>query len=129
MSSRAVRQAVRGWMVGMASPYYDTINIEQAPTDNIWVTVDFNSFVMTKESFCDQFVEEGDITLTFFGPPGVGDDALLAQAEADVALFYGKTDPNKKVALVNRSAPEDFVLTENGPRFGVTFRFGYEFRT
>ena len=129
MSSRAVRQAVRGWMAALTTSYYDTINIEQAPADRIWVTVEFNSFGMIKETFCDQWVEEGDITLTFFGPPGVGDDALLSQAEADALLFYSQVDPAGKVVLVNRSAPEDFALTENGPRFGVTFRFGYEFRT
>ena len=128
MSSRAVRQAVRGWMAGLASPYYDTINMDQAPTDNRWVTADFESFGTTKESFCDNFVEDGEIALTFFGPPGIGDDTLLAQAEADAVLFYGKSDPSNKVLLLNKSAPEDFVITESGPRFGVTFRFSYEFR-
>ena len=129
MSSRAVRQLVRGWMPALSTPYYDTINQEQNPTNDVWVTVEFNSFGMTKETFCETWVEEGDITLTFFGKPGIGDDAILAQAEADAALFYGFIDPAGKVIIVNKSAPEDFAFTENGPRFGVTFRFGYEFRT
>lgn len=128
VSSRSVRQTVRGWLGTLVSPYYDTINLEQHPTDAIWMTVEFNSFGSTKETYCGSWVEEGDITLTFFGPPGVGDDTLLAQAETDADTFFAKTDPAGKVVLVNKSAPEDLYATEDGPIFGVTFRIGYEYR-
>ena len=127
MSSRAVRTAVRGWLGTLVTPYADTINYDQHPTASVWMTCEFNSFGYTKETFCN-FVEEGDITLTFFGQPGIGDDALLAQAEADVDTFFAAKDPTNKVVLVNRSAPEDLFATEDGPVFGVAYRIGYEYR-
>jgi hypothetical protein len=128
MSSRAVRQFARTVLGTLTSPYFDTINVEQNPTDNVWVTAEFAALGSVKETYCEAWVEEGDIVLTFFGRPGIGDDALLQQAEADAARFYAGVDPAGKVVLVNKSAPEDFYITEEGPRFGVIFRFGYEFR-
>ena len=129
MSSRAVRKAVRGWLGGLTTPYYDTINTDHNPTDPIWMTVEFSSFGYTKETYCLDWLEDGDITLTFFGQPGVGDDALLAQSEADVTKFFSNVDPAGKLTLESRSAPEDLYATEDGPIFGVTFRIGYSFRT
>ena len=43
MSSKYVRDKFRSWLNDglVDSPYYDTINQDQNPTDDIWVTAEF----------------------------------------------------------------------------------------
>ena len=54
MSSSYVRETVRAWLsdASMSVPFYDTVNTDQNPMEDIWVTADFDSLFREKSTFC-----------------------------------------------------------------------------
>lgn len=126
MSSRAVRQMVRTWLGTMSVPFHDTINLEQNPSDPVWLSVEFDAYGYDKDTYCEKFTERGQITLVWMGQSGVGDDALLQTAEADAAAFYANTDPTGKLVLTGRSASDSYIGSDT-PYFEVAIYFDYEF--
>lgn len=127
MSSRYVRNLADTWVKTVGVTYYPTINTEQNPHDDMWVTLEFDSLGNTKESYCDKFSEDGLIHLVFFGLPGIGYDQLLQQAEAAGQVFYSKTDPQGKLVLESYSPPSDFGY--GTPDYGCTITFEYSYRS
>jgi hypothetical protein len=125
MSSLAVRQITRQWVTAITTPFYNTIAEEQDPADPVWCTCEFDQYEYTKMSYCDQWVESGDIRLTWFGQIGAGELALLQIAESDAATFMQQKDSTGKVVITGRSAPEVFRM--DGPQLGVEISFNYEF--
>ncbi|MFZ9372063.1 MAG: hypothetical protein ACO25M_09350 [Limnohabitans sp.] len=112
MSSRAVRTQIRTLLASPAvaalCPFYETINVEQNPTDATWFTVSFQFSYSEKLTMCDQFAEYGEVELVFEGLPGVGDDTVLQAAEGVTAELEKFRDSTGKLALTNFSAPDEF---------------------
>jgi hypothetical protein len=61
------------------------------------------------------------------GVNGVGDDAVLAAAEADAAVFFSKVDPAGKLVFTGRSAPDTFETSGTTPEFLVSISIDYEY--
>ena len=83
MSSSYVRTLFRSWLgdSNIQSPYYDTINMEQNPSEDTWVTAEFDVTFREKKTFCEgSWEEEGEVSLMFNGRAGVGDGELLSIA-------------------------------------------------
>jgi hypothetical protein len=108
----------------MSTPFYNTVNMEQDPTDNMWATVEYNIPIKNTATFCGDTIEEGNFTVAFFGQPGIGDDVLLTAAEADMKFLYRQMDVSGVLTLTNISAPMDF---RQGEWFVVEFMVDYEF--
>jgi len=126
MSSRAVRRFARDAVATCGVPYYDTINLSQQMPPAPWCTLEFDPYGTEKLTWCDSRKETGVITLTFFGPPGEGDDNLLAVAEAAAQFFYDYKDPNDAVHLNTFGSAETFEAEGDTPQFIVQFEFEYE---
>ena len=111
MSSLYVRQNVETWLrdPAMTVTYYPTINEEQNPTDDIWMTADFDATFRERLTLsCDETREEGDIELVYQGPPGTGYTQLLTAIETDVKTLMAQRDPSGRLVLTNRSAPFEY---------------------
>lgn len=130
MSSSYVRETVRAWLSdsSMNVPFYNTVNTDQNPTEDIWVTADFDSIFRERSTFCaGSWVEEGDVTLVFTGLPGVGDGPLLAAAEADVILLMAMRDPNERLSLTSVSAANEYSGGSANQGYQVEFTVDYTF--
>jgi hypothetical protein len=102
MSSLYVRNKFRSWLndATIDSPYYDTINTEQNPSDAIWVTAEFEVNFREKRTFCEgSWEEEGEVVLVFSGTAGVGDGALLAASEKDIKTLLAFRDDTGQLAI------------------------------
>jgi hypothetical protein len=125
MSSRYVRTTVRNWLGLGSVPFYDTVNVEQDPTDRIWNSVDWGAGFRDRETFCGE-VESGNFDVVFVGPPGIGDDELLEKAEAEIQVLMTRVDPSQKLSLLMFSAPQDFRTSQG--KFCVSISVEYEYR-
>ena len=102
MSSKYVRDKFRSWLNDglVDSPYYDTINQDQNPTDDIWVTAEFEVSFREKRTFCEgSWEEEGEVSLMFNGIAGVGDGALLAASEKDIKTLLAFRDETAQLVI------------------------------
>ena len=102
MSSKYVRDKFRSWLNDglVDSPYYDTINQDQNPTDEIWVTAEFEVSFREKRTFCEgSWEEEGEVSLMFNGIAGVGDGALLAASEKDIKTLLSFRDETAQLVI------------------------------
>ena len=110
MSSVYVRQKVREWaeLPSVGIPYYDTINVEENPTDNIWFTA-----------------EEGMITFVFQTSAGVGDEALIIAAENAVANILEQNDPTSDLTLELAYAPDEYTggSADSGYRVSISVEY------
>lgn len=128
MSSRYVRTMVRGWLATVATPYHDTINTQQAPTDAIWMTAEFDAYNRERLTYCKGTTqEEGVITLVYLAQPGVGDDAVLLAAEADVTTLLAKVDPANRLTIDNISAPLDYSSGDADSTYRIAIELNYTF--
>ena len=130
MSSSYVRETVRAWLSdsSMSVPFYNTVNTDQNPTEDIWVTADFDSIFRERSTFCaGSWVEEGDVTLVYTGLPGVGDGPLLAAAEADVILLMAMRDPSERLSLTSVSAANEYSGGSANQGYQVEFTVDYTF--
>ena len=102
MSSKYVRDKFRSWFNNelFDSPYYDTINQDQNPADDIWVTAEFEVSFREKRTFCEgSWEEEGEVSLMFNGIAGVGDGALLAASEKDIKTLLAFRDDTGQLKI------------------------------
>lgn len=128
MSSRYIRNLSEQWARAIPLlPYHPTVNEEVANPPAVWVTIDWTSFGATKETFCDDFREDGEIRLVFFGRAGIGYDQLFADAEAYANSFYANTDPTGRLVLTSKGVPDKFG-TPDGPDFYVEIPINYTFQ-
>lgn len=126
MSSAYVRNLVRQWVGTLTTPFVETINVEQNPQNDLWMTVQFDQTGWDKLTYCDHFLEAGVITLSWLGKPGIGDADIIAAAEIDAALFMAKADPAHKLVITGRSAPDDFEGV-GVPTLQVDITFNYSY--
>jgi len=109
MSSRHVRDTIRGWAAEVFTvPFIDTINSSASPNGStIWASVQFDPESDSKISYCDDMEESGMADFIFCGPPGQGDDEVLAAAEASIDALLARQDA-ADIALLYAHAPEEF---------------------
>ena len=128
MSSLHVRNFAREQMPKLSTPFFETINTDMVvPTDSIWMTLSFNTFTSSKQSFCDDFMEMGIISLIYFGTAGMGDQLLLSQAESDSQIFYRQSDPSGLLTLSSINAPEEASNSDGRPLYVVSVGVNYSF--
>jgi len=128
MSSLHVRQFAREQMSKLKTPFFETINTDiVVPDQDLWMTLSFNSYMSQKQTFCNDFMETGVISLIFFGTAGQGDEILLAQAEQDALVFYSQQDPSGLLTLVSCSPPEEASSADGRPLYVVTMAVTYQF--
>lgn len=126
MSSRYVRTMVRGWLGTIATPYHDTINTQQSPTDAIWVTAEFDAYSSDNIAFCrGTRQEDGVVTLIYMAQPGVGDDAVLIAAEADLATLMTKQDAAGRLVITDHSAPLDYSSGDADSTYRIAIELNY----
>ena len=117
MSSLYVRQKVREWaeLSTVGVPYYDTINVEENPSDNIWFTAEFEP----------EYTEEGLITFVFESSAGTGDEALLTAAENAVATILEQNDPSQDLVLEMAYAPDEYTggTADTGYRVSISVEY------
>lgn len=129
MSSFYVRQMVETWLKdpAMVIPYYDTINEEQDPQDDMYCTGRFNSSFRETTTFCQgNTLEEGEVEVTYFGQAGIGDNALIQALEADMVTLMAQRDPDTKLTLTQRSAPFEFSGGSAGQKYGLSIYIDYQ---
>lgn len=128
MSAHYVRALTEQWLIALGTPtYHGTVNLEQTPGADVWMTAEWTQFGNTKETYCQTFVEDGEIRLMFFGAPGVGWDQLFLIAEAAAEQFFLNTDPNQKLVLTVIDPPDEFS-SQSEPWFVVEVSVSYQYR-
>ena len=129
MSALYVRGMVKGWL-GDASldvPFYDTINLEQNPSDTNWVTAEFESTLRDKISFCE-WREEGEVLLIYTGAAGVGDGDLLKAVEKDIKTFMAFRDLTRQLTITGVQAISEYSggSANAGYQVEVTIEYSYQ---
>ena len=98
MSASAVRSQFRTWAGETSATtgfnFYDTINQEQNPTDNIWWTCEFVAEEFDGTFCAPDYIESGYIPVVVFAQPGIGDTAAIAAMEQIIPDLLGKTSVN-----------------------------------
>ncbi len=123
-----MRNLAETWIQNIGvPPFYPTINQNQEPSDDLWMTVDYESFGATKETYCNEFLEDGEIRLIFIGRVGIGYATVMQAAEAFTTTFLLNTDPNGRLVLLNGNPPIDFAGS-NDPWFVIEIAVEYQFR-
>ena len=128
MSSYYIRKQAEVWARAITSvPYFPTINENSDPKVDLWFTMEFESFGSSKETYCEKYVEDGEIVLTFFGRVGEGYDATMIAAENYAKLFYANTDSTGKLVLTSKEPAVDFAGLNN-PWYLVEISINYQYR-
>ena len=130
MSSLYVRKQIETWLKdsAMAVPFYNTINEDQSPTDNIWCTADFDISSRELLTLCQDYIEEsGEVEVVYFGQPGTGYEDLLTAAESDMQTLMSFRDASNKLILINRSAPMEFTRGDADQEYGIIFDVEYQY--
>ena len=131
MSALYVRQTIREWLARpeFAVPFYDTVNTDQNPTDDVWATAAFDASFRERLTFCESsWVEEGDVNVTYTGLPGIGDAVVLAAAEADMLTLMSIRDPNDKVRLTAVDPPREASAGSTNQGYQVSYQVEYEYQ-
>jgi hypothetical protein len=128
MSSKYVRDLVRGWAAGSPTPYYDTINLDNDPADVLWFTIMFEVEESSKTTFCGDTEEAGVIELVFCGRAGVGDANALAAAEAEGVRLMALADPGARLTLRRAMPPEEHSAGDGDPFYRVVVGLEYDYR-
>ena len=111
MSASYVRAKFREW-IGQESTatgiaVYDTINYEQTPTEDVYLTYAFTAEVM-EGTFCQPgYVEAGFISLVAVAAPGQGDADAVSALETMVPALFAKIDPTQRLVLTSYEAIEE----------------------
>lgn len=108
MSGQYCRDMFRTWLNALPVPYYDTINLEQSPTDDIWTTAIFLPFSVETLDYCEGREETGEVQVIWLGKPGIGDAALLAAVELHVIQLMSQEDPTGKLVIAGRTAISEY---------------------
>ena len=127
MSSLYVRQKVREWaeLPSVGIPYYDTINVEENPSDDVWFTAEFEPEYTEKQNFCGGLSEEGLINFVFETNAGIGDEALITAAESAVATILEQNDPSQDLVLEMAYAPDEYTggTADTGYRVSISVEY------
>ena len=103
MSASYVRTKFREWSeetaISTGIPFYDTVNKEQNPSDDVWFTSEFYSFDF-QGTFCEKgYLENGEIEVVVFARPGIGDTQAMNALEQIIPALMYKIDPTGRLIL------------------------------
>lgn len=128
MSALYVRNMVRSWLndAALDVPFFDTVNLEQNPQVDTWVTAEFETTLRDKLSFCE-WKEEGEVLLVFTGVPGVGDGALLAAAEKDVKTLLAFRDPTRQLLVTAVQGIQEYSGGSANVGYQIEIILDYEY--
>jgi len=129
MSSKYVRDMIRGWAANCSTPYYDTINLDQNPSDPVWFTIEFEVETSDMTTFCGHGEEDGVFDLVFCGSAGSGDAAVIAAAEADAKVFLAQSDATGKLVVRRALPPEEFSSGDANNWYRVIVGLEYRYAT
>ena len=124
MASLYVRQMVRDWLNMGNVKHYDTTNFEVNPEDKIWVTAEWTYANAITKDYCGGVLEEGTLTIVFFGMPGIGDDELLGVAEEEMEALMSRVDSSGRLVLLKNNPADDY---RQGEFYVAQFLVNYEF--
>lgn len=130
MSSLYVRSLVRSWLSNSSidAPYYDTVNFEVNPQEDIWVTADFETTFRERLTFCENhWKEEGEVLLVFTGSPGIGDGQLLAVAEKDVKTLLAFRDPTRQMLVTGVGGVAEYSAGSANMGYQIEYTIEYEY--
>lgn len=129
MSRGYVRETVRQMIKssGMVTPFHESINYDEVPTEDTWFTIEFNSEGTNVDTFCYDRTETGVIDFVYSTLPGSGDKDLLATADSDIKKFMNSIDPNGKLTLINDLAPEEFTGGDANQYYQVIIGVEYSY--
>lgn len=132
MSSAAVRSVIRtelqNYLAGLIPPiaFYETINEQATPMQDIWVTVDFQA--LSTEHRCYEGVkriEQGNAVVSIFVKPGTGDNDAVLAAEA-MQMFFDGFESNG-VVIVSVLPPNETTGGTAQNYYGVEIIFEYDY--
>lgn len=129
MSSLYVRTKFREWLndPAIVSPYYDTINLEQNPPEDTWVTAEFDVTFRERKTFCEgSWEEEGEVSLMFNGTAGIGDGTLLSAAEGDVKTLLSFRDASGQLSILGVNGVNEF--SGGSANMGYQLEYIFEYR-
>jgi hypothetical protein len=130
MSSQYVRTTFRSWLqdAQIQTPYYDTINLEQNPSEETWVTASFDVTLREKKTFCEgSWEEEGEVSLIFNGMAGVGDGTLLAIVELDIKTLLSFRDATGQLTITGASGVQEFSSGNVNSGYQIEYIIEYTF--
>ena len=101
MSASYVRDKTRTWCNEVSTattvPFYDSINVEINPTDDVWFSVAFGADY-NEGTFCDRgFMELGFVRVVVVAAPGTGDVEAISAMERIIPGLLGKVDPSGRL--------------------------------
>lgn len=130
MSSKYVRDFARQWTKAACTrlgyEYVETINSADNPTNTTWVSLTFDVFSNSKQTFCGDVLQQGDIILVVGSAPGLGDNAALVAIEAVADEVYKQFDTSGRLALVSKGAPDEASPNDGSPTYWMELSIGYE---
>jgi len=127
MSAKYVRDTVRDWCIGLsiAPTFYDTINQEQDPRDNLWWTAEFFATGFEGQNYCQSgYMENGEFDLIFMATAGIGDSLILDKIELVIPKFRMLKDPTNQLN-VDIIRPVETQLGGQWFRLAVGFSYIY----
>lgn len=127
MASLYVMSLAELWAQSLTTPYYNTVNEEQNPNVTPWLTLEFETYTTEKDTYCNEWQEQGSIRLIWLGKAGNGFSSLFAIAESDVLNFSSNIDASGKLILETVNAPVEFGGSDT-PFFGVMCLVDYVYR-
>ena len=105
MSSSYVRKLSKQWAQAISAvvgnpQFYDTVNMDQRPTDAAWWTMDYYAEFYDGDTFCGPgFIETGFIRVVVLGQPGTGDLAAVEALEAIIPQMLAQVDPTQRLKI------------------------------
>lgn len=129
MAWLAVRDQVETWLSGASIPFYNTVSEDQAPADDIWMTVMFGSGDGRNITYCRDRIDESVFTVVVYGNPGLGWRPVITAAEDVKNYLLGLSDPLGKIVIDNHSFPLEFEASGDVPWFGVEVLYFFSYFT
>lgn len=127
MSWAAQRTLVESWLTSSAYPFYNTVNEEQKPIDDVWLTLMWgmgNGYDLT---YCrDKRAEEGAFSVLIYGAPGTGWNDVITAAEAVRDHLLAQADATNEFSIRNFGLPVEFTEGDAVPWYGVELLFDFD---
>ena len=129
MSCWFVRDSVRTWCGEVAAavsvPFYDTINREQNPTDNVWWSVVFEGGEREGTYCAEEYNEEGLITIIVQARPGIGDQEAIQAIELIIDELHVKKNNQLTLEFPGSHFEDTFGSADREYRVGAVLPYLY----
>lgn len=128
MSWETARDTIETWLNGATIPFYNTINEEQEPVDDIWMTVMYGMGNGNITNYCRNRTESTNFNLVFYGNPGRGWRPLIQACETVRDYLMAQVDAAGKVEITDYGMPIEFTYGDGVPWFGIELVFDIEIK-